>query len=97
MKLNVAVRPTWTFTNSGTDVVTLSQPQVQIIEGCCPGALAFDGPSTLAPGQTTQLVFELSMHPGMDGAHDMDLHVPATRADGTVTSIDLTVTGNFHD
>ena len=97
VKLNVAVRPTWTFTNLGSDNVTLGQPHVQVNKGCCPGAFTFDGPSTIAPGQTTRLVFELSMHPGMDGLHDMVLHVPAKRADGTATKVDLTVTGDFHD
>lgn len=34
--LNIAVRPDWTFDNTGTQAVTLGEPHVQINEGCCP-------------------------------------------------------------
>jgi hypothetical protein len=95
--LNVAVRPSWTFTNTGNDTVTLGDPHVQINQGCCPGALTYQGSNTLTPGATTALTFELSMHPGMDGAHDMTLHVPVTHADGTTNTLNLTVTGDFHN
>lgn len=37
------------------------------------------------------------MHPGMDGTHDMTLHMPMQHADGTKNVIDLTVTGDFRD
>ena len=97
VNLNVAVRPTWKFTNTGSDAVTVGQPHVQINQGCCPGALTFDGPNTLTPGQSTNLMFELSMHPGMDGPHDMTLHVPVQHADGTNSTMDLAVTGDFRD
>ncbi|MEP7114814.1 MAG: hypothetical protein ABI862_16215 [Ilumatobacteraceae bacterium] len=97
VKLNVAVRPTWKFLNTGSDTVTVGQPHVQINQGCCPGALTFEGPSTLTAGQSTNLVFELSMHPGMDGPHDMTLHVPVQHADGTNSTMDLAVTGDFRD
>lgn len=95
--LNIAVRPDWTFDNTGTQAVTLGEPHVQINEGCCPGALTYTGPTTLDPGQATGLTFELSMHPGMDGAHDMVIHVPVHYADGTDATLDLAVTGDFRD
>ncbi|MDO8390406.1 MAG: hypothetical protein Q7V57_07940 [Actinomycetota bacterium] len=95
--LNVAVRPTWTIANTGSDTITLGQPHVQINEGCCPGALTYQGSGTLAPGESTGLTFELSMHFGMDGAHDMIVHVPVQHADGTTAVLDLTVTGDFRD
>jgi hypothetical protein len=95
--LNVAVRPNWTFTNTGEETITLGDPHVQINEGCCPGALIYQGSTTLTPGATTALTFELSMHPGMDGPHDMALHVPVTHADGTTETLDVTVTGDFHN
>ena len=34
--------------------------------------------------------------PGMDGPHDMTLHVPVLHTDGTTDTLDLAVTGNFH-
>ena len=95
--LDVAVRPNWTFTNTGTQAVTIGEPHVQINEGCCPGAFTFQGPTTVDPGAETGLTFELSMHAGMDGAHDMTLHVPVTHADGATDTLDLTVTGDFRN
>ena len=94
--LDVAVRPLWTFTNTGDDTITLGDPHVQINQGCCPGALTYEGSNTVTPGGTTALTFELSMHPGMDGPHDMTLHVPVLHTDGTTDTLDLAVTGNFH-
>lgn len=95
--LNVAVRPNWTFTNIGSDTIILGEPHVQINSGCCPGRLSYQGSNTLTPGASTSLTFELSMHPGMDGAHDMTLHVPVMHADGTSETLDLTVTGDFRN
>ncbi len=95
--LDVAVRPNWTITNTGSDAVTIGEPHVQINEGCCPGDFTFQGPTTLDPGAETGLTFELSMHAGMDGPHDMTLHVPVTRADGATDTLDLTVTGDFRN
>lgn len=95
--LNVAVQPTWKLDNTGSQAVTLGTPHVQIYEGCCPGALTYNGATTLQPDQSTELTFELSMHPGMDGAHDMTLHVPVQYADGTTSVLDLAVTGDFRE
>lgn len=95
--LNVAVRPTWLLHNTGTDAITIGEPHVQINQGCCPGAFTFQGPSTLDPGVDTNLSFELSMHPGMDGPHDMTVHVPVQHADGTTETLELSVTGDFRD
>ncbi len=95
--LDVAVRPTWLLHNSGTDAITIGEPHVQINQGCCPGAFSLDGQSTLEPGVDTNLSFELSMHPGMDGPHDMTIHVPVQHADGTTETLNLTVTGDFRN
>ena len=37
------------------------------------------------------------MHPGMDGAHDMTIHVPVEYTDGSNSILDLAVTGDFRD
>src|SRR3546814_10899149 len=71
--LNVAVRPTWTLRNTGDRPVTLGEPHPEVREGCCPGPATL-GTRTPAPGDATTLTFELSMHPGMDGPHDLGLH-----------------------
>jgi hypothetical protein len=95
--LDVAVRPTWVLHNTGTDAIKIGEPHVQINEGCCPGAFTLQGPSTLDPDAETSLSFELSMHPGMDGPHDMTVHVPVEHADGTTDTLDLSVTGDFRN
>jgi hypothetical protein len=93
--LDIAVRPFWTLTNTGTSKVTLGEPQAEIRAGCCPGP--FDlGTSTLAPGESTVLTFELAMHEGMDGWHDMGVYVPVDSAGGQ-TMLELNVTGDFRN
>lgn len=95
--LNVAVRPTWMLENTGTDTITIGEPHVEINEGCCPGPFTVQGSGTLTPGAAAGLTFELSMHPGMDGMHDMTVHVPVQHADGTTDALALSVTGDFRD
>jgi len=93
--LNVAVMPTWTLRNEGTDPVAIGEPTPEVLEGCCPGALTL-GTHKLAPGDSTTLSFELSMHPGMDGAHDILVHVPVS-AGGAEETLTLDVTGDFQE
>lgn len=94
--LNVAVRPFWTLTNTGTEPVRLGEPQVEVREGCCPGPFSL-GERELAPGESTVLTFELAMHEGMDGWHDMGVYVPIRTASGEETWLELAVTGDFRD
>lgn len=91
--LDVAVRPDWTLTNTGDAPVRLGEPQAEVRAGCCPGALSLSQ-DVLAPGERATLTFELSMHEGMDGWHDMLVHVPlaGARGDDVLT---LAVTGDF--
>jgi hypothetical protein len=92
--LNVAVRPTWTLRNTSDQTVTLGEPHPEVREGCCPGPTTL-GTRTLAPGATTTLTFELSMHAGMDGLHDLGLHVPVDDGGGSGQFLTLDVTGDF--
>ncbi len=94
--LNVAVRPFWTLTNTGTEPVRLGEPKVEVRAGCCPGPFAL-GARTLAPGESTVLTFELAMHEGMDGWHDMGVYVPIETSSGERTWLELAVTGDFRD
>lgn len=93
--LNTAVRPTWILRNTGTEAVTIGQPHPEVREGCCPGAVTVAS-RTIPPGGETTVSFELSMHSGMDGFHDIALHVPLT--DGSSQeALTLGVTGDFRD
>jgi len=93
--LDVAVRPSWTLTNTGSTAVTLGEPSASVREGCCPGPFVLDS-SSLAPGQATQLTFELTMHPGMDGWHDIGVEIPV-KAQGDQQILELNVTGDFRN
>lgn len=87
--LDVAVRPSWTLVNTGDRAVTLGEPHAEVLAGCCPGDLVL-GATDLGPGERTTLTFELAMHEGMDGWHDMVVHVPVGSE-----SLTLGVTGDF--
>lgn len=90
-----AVRPSWVLRNTGTGAVTIGEPTAEVREGCCPGPFTLSGPATLAPGDTTTLSFELSLHPGMDGRHDIAVQVPVRSGDGSMKTLDLGMTGDF--
>jgi hypothetical protein len=94
--LNVAVRPTWTLRNSSDRPVILGEPRPEVREGCCPGPVTL-GTRTLAPGEAMTLTFELSMHPGMDGPHDLGVHVPVDGGTGTGQLLTLDVSGDFRN
>jgi hypothetical protein len=92
--LEVAVRPSWTLVNTSGEAVSLGEPHPEIRAGCCPGAFTI-GDARLAPGESTTLTFELSMHPGMDGWHDFAVHVPVLSSAGAQELLELVVTGDF--
>lgn len=73
--LDVTVTPTWTITNTSSEVVRLGEPHASVVEGCCPGPITLSA-FTLEPGESSVMAFPLQMHAGMDGPHDFDLHVP---------------------
>lgn len=92
--LLVAVRPTWTLVNSSDTTVSLGEPHPEVRAGCCPGPLAL-GTRVLGPHESTTLTFELAMHPGMDGWHDIAVHVPVMSNAGGDDVLTLVVTGDF--
>lgn len=93
--LNTAVRPSWVLRNTGAQPVTISEPHAEVREGCCPGPFSLDT-RTIPPGGEATLSFELSMHPGMDGWHDIAVHVPLASG-STQGALELGVTGDFRD
>jgi hypothetical protein len=93
--LDIAVKPAWVLRNSGDTAVDLGDPYPEIREGCCPGPFEWLGPRTLEPGASTTLSFELSMHEGMDGWHDIAVHVPVLGSGDGPRVLTLEVTGDF--
>lgn len=93
--LNTAVRPSWVFRNTGSDPVTVGEPHPEIRDGCCPGPFTVTSRTIPPDGQVT-MTFELSMHPGMDGWHDIAVHVPVTNG-SSQDALTLGVTGDFRD
>jgi hypothetical protein len=91
--LDVAVRPTWTLRNTGHEAVTIGEPHPEVRAGCCPGPFAIDQ-TTISPGEEATLSFELAMHAGMDGWHDIAVHVPVLGGSGA-EMLELEVTGEF--
>lgn len=91
--LNTTVEPSWKLVNNSGSEVSFGEPHAEVVEGCCPGPLRL-GTQTLAPGETTELSFPLQMHPGMDGAHEFDIHVPLTSG-GQQAILELSTTGHF--
>jgi hypothetical protein len=82
------------ITNTGSTEVTLGEPQAEVRAGCCPGPFAL-GADKLAPGESTVLTFELAMHEGMDGWHDMGVSVPIEGSEQGW--LELGVTGDFRN
>ena len=91
--IDIAVVPTWVLRNDGDDTVTLGEPHPEVRAGCCPGPITLSH-RILAPGEEARLEFELAMHAGMDGWHDIAVHVPISTGDDDMT-LELDVTGDF--
>lgn len=93
--LDTAIRPTWALRNTGDQPVTVGEPHPEVREGCCPGPFSIDT-TTIPPGGSAILGFELSMHAGMDGWHDIAVHVPL-RVGSDEHVLELDVTGDFRN
>ena len=91
--IDIAVVPTWVLRNDSDDTVTLGDPHPEVRAGCCPGPITLSQ-RVLPPGGEARLDFELAMHAGMDGWHDIAVHVPVSTG-GDATTLELDVTGDF--
>jgi hypothetical protein len=49
-------------------------PYLEVVKGCCPPTPKI-GSMLLQPGETTVITFNLMMHGGMGGYHDLRLHL----------------------
>jgi hypothetical protein len=71
----VPVNSEFTLRNVGDqDLVILGEPQIKVVQGCCPPRLRV-GSRTIRPGEETTIGMTFSMHEGMDGFHQFDVYV----------------------
>ncbi|MFA5786102.1 MAG: DUF1573 domain-containing protein [Actinomycetota bacterium] len=78
--------------NVGTDPLTLGEPKVERLEGCC----AMDatlGSSPLKPWATTRVTVGMMMHEGMGGYHVFKVSVPTS--DPAHRSVVFTVKADY--
>jgi hypothetical protein len=92
--LDTAVIPRWVLRNEGPDAVTFGEPYPLVRAGCCPGPITLSH-RTLQPGDEAILAFELAMHAGMDGWHELAVHVPIITTGDERTTLEVDVTGHF--
>lgn len=72
---NVPVTTSFQVKNIGDDTLFfLGEPQIQVVEGCCPPRVAISD-RDMNPGEEATVSFTFSMHEGMDGPHHFVLHV----------------------
>lgn len=81
LPLNTPVTQVYEFVNTGTSVVELGEPTIEVLEGCCPPPLQMTQ-MTVEPGQKASVGFSTQMHKGMDGPHLFHLTLPVRSADG---------------
>jgi hypothetical protein len=72
---NIPVESVFALGNIGDQpLMILGQPQVEVVEGCCPPRAQLTS-SVIKPGEQTLLSMSFSMHAGMDGKHHFLVHV----------------------
>jgi hypothetical protein len=69
-----------------------NDPYLQVVKGCCPPTIDI-GSKVLQPGQTTMITFNLMMHDGMGGYHDLRLHLETN--DPTLSDRTITILSNW--
>lgn len=78
--------------NIGDETLHIFGAWVQVHEGCCPPQAVVDEES-LRPGEITTVSMRYTMHPGMDGPHDLRIHLATNDPDNP--EIELTALSNW--
>jgi hypothetical protein len=78
--------------NVGTDPLTLGEPSVERLEGCC-AMDAVVASRVLKPGATTRVTVGMMMHEGMGGYHVFKVTVPTS--DPAHRSVVFTVKADY--
>ncbi|MBZ0304308.1 MAG: DUF1573 domain-containing protein [Anaerolineae bacterium] len=58
-------------------LIVLGEPQVEVVEGCCPPQTTLSQ-KVLQPGDQATVSMRFMMHDGMDGQHEFRVHVLTT-------------------
>lgn len=75
VKYNRMVRSEFTIRNIGDEPLIINgDPQVEVVEGCCPPKATITS-KRLAPGEAAIVSMEYSMHEGMGGPHEFNVHL----------------------
>lgn len=91
--VNRFITSTFEIQNVGDEtLLILGDPFVQVHEGCCPPQ-AIISTNRLRPGEIATVSMRYTMHPGMDGEHDLRIHVFSNDPDNP--EIELTALSNW--
>ncbi|MBZ0296735.1 MAG: DUF1573 domain-containing protein [Anaerolineae bacterium] len=90
--VNRNVTSSFEIQNVGDETLVIVTPWVEVHEGCCPPQAEI-GNKQLRPGEITTVSMTYMMHPGMDGPHDLRIHLRST--DPSNPEIELTALSNW--
>lgn len=72
--VNIPVTSTFEIQNVGDETLFILGEPVRVHEGCCPPQ-AIISTKRLRPGEIATVSMTYTMHPGMDGPHDLRIHL----------------------
>lgn len=90
--VNNFVTSSFEIQNVGDETLVVLTPWVQVHEGCCPPQAEISN-KRLRPGEIATVSMRYTMHPGMDGPHDLRIHLRSN--DPINTEIELTALSNW--
>lgn len=90
--VNQFITSSFEVQNVGDETLVIVTPLVEVHEGCCPPRATISK-QQLRPGEIATISMNYTMHPGMDGQHDLRIHVKST--DPENSEIELTALSNW--
>ena len=90
--VNAFVTSSFEIQNVGDETLVVLTPWVQVHEGCCPPQATISK-QQLRPGEIATVSMRYTMHPGMDGEHDLRIHLRSNDPDNP--EIELTALSNW--
>lgn len=90
--VNEFVTSTYQIQNVGDEPLTILSHWVQVHEGCCPPESDISS-ERLNPGEIATVTMSYTMHEGMDGPHDLRIHLQSN--DPANPEIELTALSNW--